>query len=389
MSGTRLSQLIGDIYDAALEPSLWPRALEGICGFVGGSMANIFWQDVIGKSAKKFFEWGNDPHYTQLYMDTYARINPLFPAAYSFPVGQVFRQSDLIGDDEMHETRLYKEWMKPQGYIDFVGCLLDKSGGSCIPTTVIRHERDGLVDEQALSRMGVVVPHVRRAAMIGNVIGLRTREAATLADTLDGLAAAILLVDGAGRVTHTNASGQALLEDRVILCSHGGRLAAREVGSDRALRGAFAAAAAGDRAIGSKGVVVSMAAPDGRRYVAHVLPLTAGARRSAGSAYDVVAAVFVQEAALETPSMPDVLAKAYKLTAMELRVLLGIVQLGGGPTVAEKLGISENTVRSHLRHVYQKTGANRQADLVKLVAAFESPWRDLQSLEEPVGPADV
>jgi DNA-binding CsgD family transcriptional regulator len=70
------------------------------------------------------------------------------------------------------------------------------------------------------------------------------------------------------------------------------------------------------------------------------------------------------------------LAKAYKLTAMELRVLLGIVQVGGGPSVAEELGISETTVRSHLRHVYEKTGTNRQADLVKLVAAFESPWRD-------------
>jgi DNA-binding CsgD family transcriptional regulator len=39
--------------------------------------------------------------------------------------------------------------------------------------------------------------------------------------------------------------------------------------------------------------------------------------------------------------------------------------------------ISATTVRSHLRQVYQKTGTNRQADLVKLVAAFESPWRDV------------
>jgi len=107
-----------------------------------------------------------------------------------------------------------------------------------------------------------------------------------------------------------------------------------------------------------------------------VLPLTAVARRHAGRAYDAVAAVFVHEAALETPSVPDALAKAYKLTAMELRVMLGIVQVGGGPTVAEELGTSASTVRSHLRHVYQKTGTNRQADLVKLVAAFESPWRD-------------
>jgi DNA-binding CsgD family transcriptional regulator len=30
-------------------------------------------------------------------------------------------------------------------------------------------------------------------------------------------------------------------------------------------------------------------------------------------------------------------------------------------------------VRTHLRHVFEKTGTNRQADLVKLVAAYMSP----------------
>lgn len=376
MSEARLSQLIGDIYDAALDAELWPHALEQVCGFVRASQANIFWQDVIGKAAKKFYEWGNDPHYTQLYMEVYAKINPMFPGTYAQPLGKVFSQIDLIPFDELHETRLYKEWMAPQGFVDFVGCLLDKSGGSCIPLAVIRHERDGIVDRQTIARTALIVPHIRRAAVIGNVIGLRTCEASTLADTLDGLSAGILLVDGAGRITQANASGQAMLDDGAILSGHGGRLAARDADCDRALKEVFADAGRGDAAVGARGVVVSMVAPGGQRYVAHVLPLTAGARRRAGRAYDAVAAVFVHEAALETPSVPDALAKAYKLTAMELRVLLGIVQVGGGPTVAEELGISASTVRSHLRHVYEKTGTNRQADLVKLVAAFESPWRE-------------
>jgi DNA-binding CsgD family transcriptional regulator len=250
---------------------------------------------------------------------------------------------------------------------------------------VIRHERDGLVDESALARMNLLVPHIRRAALIGNVIDLRTCEAASFADTLDGLAAGIALVDGGGRITFANANGRAMLDDGAILSGRGGRLAAREAEADQALKEVFAAADRGDDAVGAKGVVVSMVAPGGQRYVAHVLPLTAGARRRAGKTYDAAAAIFVHEAALEMPSMPNALAKAYKLTAMELRVLLGIVQVGGGPSVAEELGISETTVRSHLRHVYEKTGTNRQADLVKLVAAFESPWRGPQG---DAGPGD-
>jgi DNA-binding CsgD family transcriptional regulator len=58
---------------------------------------------------------------------------------------------------------------------------------------------------------------------------------------------------------------------------------------------------------------------------------------------------------------------------MELRVLLAIVEVGGVPEVAEALGIAETAVRTHLRQAYQKTGVDRQADLVKLVAAFSNP----------------
>ena len=53
--------------------------------------------------------------------------------------------------------------------------------------------------------------------------------------------------------------------------------------------------------------------------------------------------------------------------------MLAIVEVGGVPEVAEALGIAETTVKTHLHRTYQKTGINRQADLVKLVAAFSNP----------------
>jgi DNA-binding CsgD family transcriptional regulator len=373
MSEEQISQLVGDIYDAALEPAMWPRALEGICGFVGGSMANIFWQNVAAKTAGELYEWGNDPHYTQLYMETYAKANPLFPAAYFFPVGQVFSQCEVMPYEELHGTRLYKEWMQPQGYVDFIACHLEKSSVSVVPTTVIRHERDGLVDEETRRRMGLVVPHVRRAALIGNVVNLRTCDAASLADSLDGLAAGMFLVEATGLIAHVNVAGQGMLDKAKVLHSAGSRLAANDLDADRLLQHIFAAAAAGDAAVGKDGVAVPMQSSDGERYVAHVLPLTAGARRHAGAAYAAVAAVFVHEAALATPSAPETIAKAYGLTAMEVRVLLGIVETGGVPAVSADLGISGTTVRTHLKNLFAKTGTNRQADLVKLVAAFASP----------------
>jgi DNA-binding CsgD family transcriptional regulator len=54
-------------------------------------------------------------------------------------------------------------------------------------------------------------------------------------------------------------------------------------------------------------------------------------------------------------------------------VLLAIVEVGGVPEVAEELGIGEATVKTHLHRLFAKTETARQADLVKLVAAFTSP----------------
>ena len=61
------------------------------------------------------------------------------------------------------------------------------------------------------------------------------------------------------------------------------------------------------------------------------------------------------------------------LTPAELRVLLAVVQVGGVPEVSETLGVAETTVKTHLYRVFSKTGATRQADLVKLAAGFSNP----------------
>jgi hypothetical protein len=48
-------------------------------------------------------------------------------------------------------------------------------------------------------------------------------------------------------------------------------------------------------------------------------------------------AVFVHKPALEYPSAPELIARAFGLTLAELRVLLAIVEIGGVPEVAEVL----------------------------------------------------
>jgi DNA-binding CsgD family transcriptional regulator len=197
-------------------------------------------------------------------------------------------------------------------------------------------------------------------------------EAAAFADAFDGIGAASFLVDAGTRVVHANAAGRAMLAAGEVLRAPCGRLAATEAEADRALREIFAAVLRGDAAA-VRGVAVPLVSRGGERFVAHVLPLTSGTRRKAGVAYDAVAALFVQRATLGAPAAPEAIAKAYQLTPTELRVLLAIVEVGGAPEVAEALGIGEGTVKFHLKRLFAKTGARRQADLVKLVAGFVSP----------------
>jgi DNA-binding CsgD family transcriptional regulator len=183
----------------------------------------------------------------------------------------------------------------------------------------------------------------------------------------------MLLVDASGRIVHANASGHTLLAAGSVLRAVRGKIAACDTGAEQALHEAFLAAGNGDVAVGVKGIAVPLMARDGGRFVAHVLPLTSGARRRAGASYAAVAALFVHKAALDTPSPPEVIAKTFKLTPSELRVLLALVEVGGAPEVAEALGIAETTVKFHLKRLFEKTGTRRQTELVKLVAGFANP----------------
>jgi DNA-binding CsgD family transcriptional regulator len=252
--------------------------------------------------------------------------------------------------------------------------LLEKSATSYVGIGLPRHERQGRADEPMRRRAELLAPHFRRAVAIGKIVEMNKVEAAELADTLDGLSSALFLVDADGRIRHANANGQAMLRAGALLHDSRATLAVRNIQGDRALKEVIAAAALGDTKAKRSGASVPLPGRDGDNYAAHVLPLGAGARRQAGANYSAVAAVFVRKAELELPHPVEALARRYGLTAAETRVLLAIVENGGVPEVARALELSEATVKTHLQRVFDKTGSARQAQLVKLVAAFAGPF---------------
>jgi DNA-binding CsgD family transcriptional regulator len=370
---TQVSPLIGGIYDAALDPDLWSCALKGIGQFVGGPAAALYAKDTVRKTGNVFYVHGVEPEFVQSYFDKYVTLDPFTTTRFFFAVEQVISTKDIMTHDEFWATQFYKEWAQPQGRIDFISAALEKSSTTYAECGVFRHKRDSVTDEVACRSMRLIIPHIRRAVLIGKVIEQHQVKAAAMADVLDGIAAALVLVDAAGRVVQANAAALEMLNEGSVLRSTGGKFAAIDAQADRTLHDIFINAENGDAAVGVKGIAVPLFSREGERYVAHVLPLTSGARRQAGVAYSAVAAVFLRKAALELPHPLEAIASTFKLTPAEMRVLMMIVQFGSLQEVAPVLGVSEATVKTHLQRIFAKTDTSRQADLVKLVAGYMSP----------------
>jgi len=368
-----LSHLVGTILDATLDPALWTPVLAGISQFVNGQAGGLLSKDAVSKAGTAHYHYGVDPHYMQIYVETYFRFDPTATLPF-FDVGQIVCTRDLVPSDEFRQGRFYQEWVRPQGWLDAAQVVLEKSVTSCSYLAIVRDQTAGMVDDEMRRRLRFVIPHVRRAILIGRAIDLGRYEAATFADTLGGLKVGVFLVDADGWVVHSNRAGREMLRADDFFRS-GDRLVARDEQVNRTLREIFAAANDAGDAIGAQGIAVPLLGADGGRYVAHALPLMSGERRRAGIAYAAAAALFVQKASLDTPSAMETMAKLYKLTPSELRVLAAVSEVGGVSAVAEAVGIAEATVKTHLQHLFAKTGTNRQIDLVKLVVAHASPLR--------------
>ncbi|WP_298967514.1 LuxR C-terminal-related transcriptional regulator [uncultured Methylobacterium sp.] len=370
-----LSHLIGAFYDAALDPGQWTETLERAARFLDGAGVNIFWQDATTQAAVVFHSWGDDPAYTESYLREYIAINPFFPAMSFVQPGVVFSGGDLIPHEDFAKTRFFREWVAPQGYIDVIGVNLHRFAMTVSSFTVRRSREQGYVDDEMRRRLALLVPHIRRAAAIGREIDGRRTQAANLEAVLDRVAAGALLVDADGRVDYANEPGRALLDRGDPLVARDGILHAAGREEEKRLRTALAATAS-PHAVSKEAPEASLvlAGRDGERYLAHILPLATGDRLRSSQGGPASAAVFVRRAEIPIVSGIELVAKLHGLTPGEIKVLQAVMANAGVSEMAASLGLSATTVKTHLGALFAKTGARRQSDLVKQVAAHGSPF---------------
>ncbi|MCB8878102.1 helix-turn-helix transcriptional regulator [Acidisoma silvae] len=371
-----LSQLIGDIYDTVISPESWPRVLERITDYVGAARSILILEDAIEPTKSVFYVSFNDPEWVKSYLETYLLLNPMrLSSIGQVEAGMVILTSDVMAIEEYARSRFATEFLAPRRMVDVAVAVLEATATTITVLAFVRSKEQGLADELLRQKLELIGPHVRRAATIGRVLNQQTLEVSIFSHTLDRLDGAIFLLDKRATVLHSNQGARTLLaEHPEMIAIVGGKVRASAQQTRELFETALIQAGEGDNALGTEGISIIFGSAEGRAIVGTLISLVSGSRKSLGGSYRAVAALFIRELQFDSPASVDMLRSHFGLTRREIAVVAGIVELGGVPQIAAVLGLAPETVKSHLKSIFRKTGTSRQVDLVKLVASAASPF---------------
>lgn len=185
---------------------------------------------------------------------------------------------------------------------------------------------------------------------------------------LDLIALGIVLIDADGTVRHANRTARDMGTTAEHVTLRRGTLWATDAQSDKALQAAIAetlkAAATGTDAI--RGVLLQ----GGDQPISTlVCPLGPGPHAR-------VATFLAPLNQVKQVSEP-LLIEMFDLTPTEARVAARLTRGARLAEVARELGVSQTTISFHMRNLFQKTGTNRQTDLVAMVLSGLTPVQTL------------
>lgn len=219
---------------------------------------------------------------------------------------------------------------------------------------------DGSLWPQALRRMMMLLQASTRA------LERSESKSAALGEVLERLSSAVLFVDRGGRLVHANEAAARTLAVSDVLNWSGGKPRPRDERAAAHLDAILASARRGQVPPGCCALSVLHRTQNGERMTVQILPLSAGGRRHLTG--PCAAAIIVSQQTWDLPQRLQSAARLYAFTPAEARV---VGELLNGCTVsgaARALGIKEATVKTHLQHVFDKTGTRRQVDLAQRVA---------------------
>jgi DNA-binding CsgD family transcriptional regulator len=346
-----------DLISAAILTDGWEAALERFAHAAGardgvlmrnrrqGMIAAITSAEVAGAVAE--FAAGRCPPNSR-----YHKINTLYSG---------FRvDHDDYSPEELAHDAYYNEFLRPNGMFWHANTILAPGADEHIELSLKRRPEAGPYQPTDKSMLNSVLPELHAAARIAK--GILDAEVRGMAWLLGRRGAPIIELDHRGRALPGQSAGEGNPSCPVRIMRQ------RLVATDRAAQLALDRAVTGATSRPGRIGLASLMSSDGRRYLLQVHPVPGRARDIFASATALALLIEPDRAPARVRVDLSGIRTAYGLTEQEANVAALLAQGLDISSIAARLGIRPNTVRSYLKAVLQKTGAARQAELVALLA---------------------
>jgi DNA-binding CsgD family transcriptional regulator/PAS domain-containing protein len=361
MSEPRFSKLLAQIYEAAADFGRWPEALRGIANAYDAPIV-VF--HAVGANQQSLWQLAPDvdPECHARYAAYYHHINPIIAIAIQSRVGEVLTDEMMMERQRFQRTEFFNDFLRPLEVGSMLGSAVYSDAGLYCAISVQRRRR---FEEPSIALHRRLAPHLARAVQLNARLSALSQRSKVCSDTLDQLPQGAIVVDGDARVVFANREAERLAGPLGCLRIEAGRLRARSASLSAELE-ALIATCETPCEHQAGGTLSLRCEFDACAVSALVLPL-----RSEMPAFPLsprpAAVVFVSKASQSPAPLAPELRRRFGLSGAEAALALEIISGDGLQASADRLGVSLSTARTHLARIFEKTGARRQAQLVRLL----------------------
>ena len=360
-SESDLASLIGAIYEAGMDFSLWPYVLGRIATAFAAPSAGMARQ---GETLSE--SWGlsigTELAYDRKYIDHYHSVNPIWQRASSTPAGTVQTDTMVVPRSDLSRTEFFNDFMAPQRMESLLNAVVLMEEGR---QTVVSVRRNRQFEADDVELYKLLAPHLQRAVQINIKLARAELKHSASVATLNHLEEGVLFVDLNARIMFANKTAETFFANRELRL-HKGRVHAGSAGETARLHAAIAKCA--EHGIGRRpSHFISLTREAGRSPLSLlVAPLPVDIPVSP-SAPRPLAVIFVNDPDKANKPTAVQLRDKFKMTPAEASFAVEILKGDGIQAAADRLSISRATARTHLARIFDKTGTRRQAELVRVL----------------------
>ena len=360
------------IHQAAFEPGAWGDVLRRLADLTGCVAGGLTQEDPRTGRGTPITYFGFDAAHVERTFAHYLPMNPLFDIAPRMQPGFIVANADVVPLDEFRMSEFYNGWARPQGLCSPITLVTHRTHGRYLPLTLVKPDGAGNASKDDRHVVARFAPHLLQAMRV--TLRLQTAQSTQeqLGHALECLSDGAILVNGMGKVVFVNDAGKVFLDRPAgaALRVAKGELVASDAASDASLQGVLSAALGRDGTARAGSVTIRR--PSGSGQVSlDLAPLPCSDVWE--SAAEIDGAGRPSCLMLINDGGISALSRTYRLTPAETRLVEAVVVGKGLASAARMLGITRSTAQSHLDNVFQKTGTNRQAELVALTHSGRHP----------------